>query len=251
MNLRPPRPERGCQSDYTVGTHSLRINCTEVIYSKPNSATGDSGRARGRIDFMSVGLLAAHAALLFRFVRTPCGIRQRATTAIVGVVMRAVARRRRTDSSPFARRRTSWPRLQTPVTLNPSNWSSGQMEAPSRAITKEGPGVLRLAFYQAATSPERSTRNGPSSIDASWSSAATATPRPAAPWPASSSGERGRRSHQAAAISCAVSTASRSHVATPDNRPRRSPSPAPFVDEPALARQPPTAHASRADRPIP
>ena len=33
--------------------------------------------------------------------------------------------------------------------LNPSNWSSGQMEAPSRAITKEGPAVLRLAFYQA------------------------------------------------------------------------------------------------------
>lgn len=34
--------------------------------------------------------------------------------------------------------------------LNPSNWSSGQMESPSRAITKEGPPVLRLAFYQAA-----------------------------------------------------------------------------------------------------
>jgi transposase len=38
---------------------------------------------------------------------------------------------------------------QSFVGLNPSNWSSGQMEAPSRAITKEGPGVLRLAFYQA------------------------------------------------------------------------------------------------------
>ncbi len=36
------------------------------------------------------------------------------------------------------------------VGLNPSNWSSGQMESPSRAITKEGPPVLRLAFYQAA-----------------------------------------------------------------------------------------------------
>jgi transposase len=35
------------------------------------------------------------------------------------------------------------------VGLNPSNWSSGQMESPSRAITKEGPPVLRLAFYQA------------------------------------------------------------------------------------------------------
>lgn len=39
---------------------------------------------------------------------------------------------------------------QSYVGLNPSNWSSGQMEAPSRAITKEGPPVLRLAFYQAA-----------------------------------------------------------------------------------------------------
>jgi transposase len=36
------------------------------------------------------------------------------------------------------------------VGLNPSNWASGQMESPSRAITKEGPPVLRLAFYQAA-----------------------------------------------------------------------------------------------------
>ena len=39
---------------------------------------------------------------------------------------------------------------QSFVGLNPSNWSSGQMEAPTRAITKEGPAVLRLAFYQAA-----------------------------------------------------------------------------------------------------
>jgi transposase len=36
------------------------------------------------------------------------------------------------------------------VGLNPSNWSSGTMESPSRAITKEGPPALRLAFYQAA-----------------------------------------------------------------------------------------------------
>jgi len=39
---------------------------------------------------------------------------------------------------------------QAYVGLNPSNWSSGQMASPSRAITKEGPPVLRLAFYQAA-----------------------------------------------------------------------------------------------------
>lgn len=32
----------------------------------------------------------------------------------------------------------------------PSNWSSGTVVQPSRAITKEGPAVLRLACYQAA-----------------------------------------------------------------------------------------------------
>lgn len=36
------------------------------------------------------------------------------------------------------------------VGLNPSNWSSGTVVQPSRAITKEGPDQLRLAFYQAA-----------------------------------------------------------------------------------------------------
>jgi len=39
---------------------------------------------------------------------------------------------------------------QAYVGLNPSNWSSGQTASPSRGITKEGPSVLRLAFYQAA-----------------------------------------------------------------------------------------------------
>lgn len=36
------------------------------------------------------------------------------------------------------------------VGLNPSNWASGAMSSPSRAITKEGPPVLRLALFQAA-----------------------------------------------------------------------------------------------------
>jgi transposase len=40
--------------------------------------------------------------------------------------------------------------VQAFVGLNPSNWSSGTMQSPSRAITKEGPPELRLAFYQAA-----------------------------------------------------------------------------------------------------
>jgi transposase len=39
---------------------------------------------------------------------------------------------------------------QAYVGVNPSNWSSGQTSQPSRAITKEGPAALRLAFYQAA-----------------------------------------------------------------------------------------------------
>jgi transposase len=41
------------------------------------------------------------------------------------------------------------------VGLNPSTWSSGTVSQPSRAITKEGPAVLRLAFYQAANAARR------------------------------------------------------------------------------------------------
>jgi transposase len=36
------------------------------------------------------------------------------------------------------------------VGITPSNWSSGTVTQPSRAISKEGPAALRLAFYQAA-----------------------------------------------------------------------------------------------------
>jgi len=42
------------------------------------------------------------------------------------------------------------------VGITPSNWSSGTVSQPSRAITKEGPAVLRLAFYQAANAARRS-----------------------------------------------------------------------------------------------
>jgi transposase len=41
------------------------------------------------------------------------------------------------------------------VGLTPSNWSSGTVIQPSRAITKEGPAVLRLAFYQAGNAARR------------------------------------------------------------------------------------------------
>lgn len=41
------------------------------------------------------------------------------------------------------------------VGLTPSSWSSGTVVQPNRAITKEGPAVLRLAFYQAANAARR------------------------------------------------------------------------------------------------
>lgn len=41
------------------------------------------------------------------------------------------------------------------VGMTPSTWSSGTITQPSRAITKEGPPVLRLAFYQAASGARR------------------------------------------------------------------------------------------------
>lgn len=41
------------------------------------------------------------------------------------------------------------------VGLAPSTWSSGTLVQPSRAITKEGPAVLRLAFYQATNGARR------------------------------------------------------------------------------------------------
>jgi transposase len=50
------------------------------------------------------------------------------------------------DASQFAEANEA----QAYVGVNPSNWSSGQTSQPSRAITKEGPAALRLAFYQAA-----------------------------------------------------------------------------------------------------
>jgi transposase len=41
------------------------------------------------------------------------------------------------------------------VGLTPSSWSSGTVRQPSRAISKEGPAVLRPAFYQAANAARR------------------------------------------------------------------------------------------------
>jgi len=41
------------------------------------------------------------------------------------------------------------------IGLNPSNWESGLSVSPSRSITKEGPAVMRLAYYQAANIARR------------------------------------------------------------------------------------------------
>jgi hypothetical protein len=42
------------------------------------------------------------------------------------------------------------------VGIVPSNWSSGTVDQASRAITKDGPAALRLAFYQAANAARSS-----------------------------------------------------------------------------------------------
>ena len=64
----------------------------------------------------------------------------------IGPVTGCVVRGFLADASGFA----SGKAAASYVGLNPSTWSSGTVVQPSRAITKEGPGVLRLAFYQAA-----------------------------------------------------------------------------------------------------
>lgn len=55
------------------------------------------------------------------------------------------------DASTFATAKAA----ASYVGLTPSTWSSGTVVQPSRAITKEGPAVLRLAFYQAAGGARR------------------------------------------------------------------------------------------------
>jgi hypothetical protein len=64
----------------------------------------------------------------------------------MGPVTGCVVRGFLADASGFASAKAA----ASYVGLNPSTWSSGSVVQPSRAITKEGPAVLRLAFYQAA-----------------------------------------------------------------------------------------------------
>jgi hypothetical protein len=60
------------------------------------------------------------------------------------------------DGSAF----TSGKAAASYVRLNPSTWSSGTVSQPSRAITKEGPAVLRLAYFQAANAARAGSATG-------------------------------------------------------------------------------------------
>ena len=64
----------------------------------------------------------------------------------MGVVVAPVVRAFFGDGNHLANAKAA----QSYVGMNPSNWSSGSVSQPSRAITKEGPEELRLAFYLAA-----------------------------------------------------------------------------------------------------
>ena len=69
----------------------------------------------------------------------------------MGPVTAAVVRGFLADATGFASAKAA----ASYAGLNPSTWSSGTVSQPSRAITKEGPAVLRLAFYQAANGARR------------------------------------------------------------------------------------------------
>jgi transposase len=68
-----------------------------------------------------------------------------------GPVTACVIRGFLADGSAFASAKAA----ASYVGLNPSTWSSGTVSQPSRVITKEGPAVLRLAFFQAANAARR------------------------------------------------------------------------------------------------
>ena len=68
------------------------------------------------------------------------------------------------------------------IGITPSNWSSGTVNQPSRAITKEGPAALRLAFYQAANSARTRDPQLAAFYQRLISSAVTVTPRPTLRW---------------------------------------------------------------------
>jgi hypothetical protein len=69
----------------------------------------------------------------------------------IGPVTACVIRGFLADGTAFASAKAA----ASYVGLNPSTWSSGTVSQPSRAINKEGPAVLRLAFFQAANAARR------------------------------------------------------------------------------------------------
>ena len=77
----------------------------------------------------------------------------------VGPVTACIIRGFLADGTPFGSAKAA----ASYVGLNPSTWSSGTVSQPSRAITKEGPAVLRLAFFQAGNGPAGKTCSSPAS----------------------------------------------------------------------------------------
>ena len=69
----------------------------------------------------------------------------------VGPVTACIIRGFLADGTPFGSAKAA----ASYVGLNPSTWSSGTVSQPSRVITKEGPAVLRLAFFQAGNAARR------------------------------------------------------------------------------------------------
>jgi hypothetical protein len=136
---------------------------------------------------------------------------------------------------------------QSFVGLNPSNWSSRQMESPSRAITKEGPPVLRLAFYQAANvartrDPQLAEFYQRLMVERGHchtkANCAVARKLVARTWVTIVSGTP---------TGYAISTARHSPAAKPPPAPPNSSCPMTSAAEPALTRRQPTAPDSPAD----
>ena len=103
------------------------------------------------------------------------------------------------------------------VGITPSNWSSGTVPQPTRAISKEGPAALRLAFYQAANAARRH-RSAAGRVLPPADDRAGALPHPGhrRRRPQAGRTDLDRARPRTATTSCATSTADRS----PNTRPR-------------------------------
>ena len=72
------------------------------------------------------------------------------------------------------------------VGITPSNWSSGTVNQPHRAITKEGPAALRLAFYLAGNAARRTDPQLAELYHRLMTGLGTAMPRPPSRCPGNS-----------------------------------------------------------------